>query len=187
MRREAASGAAPRKARRRGAELGRGREPRLCSFSGLLRTGGRHTRRLPDRLQIEELPFEFPELAAESSAEAARLVREGLPAGRFKALRAFLDISTAELSEVVGITSSTLSRRRKRGFFAKDESERLLRLARIALRAVDVMEGAENARQWLTKSARALGGESPLHFADTEPGAREVERLLGRIEHGVFS
>jgi len=36
MRREAASGAAPRKARRRGAELGRGREPRLCSFSGLL-------------------------------------------------------------------------------------------------------------------------------------------------------
>jgi len=36
MRREAASGAAPRKARRRGAGLGRGREPRSCSFSGLL-------------------------------------------------------------------------------------------------------------------------------------------------------
>ena len=137
---------------------------------------GRHTRRPTGLLQVDELP-----------SEAVRLVREGLPAGRFEALRAFLDISTAELSEVVGITSSTLSRRRKRGFFDKDESERLLRLARISLRAIDVMEGAENARQWLTKSARALGGEAPLHFADTEPGAREVERLLGRIEHGVFS
>ena len=150
-------------------------------------SGGRHTRRPTGLLQVDELPFEFPELTAESSAEAVRLVREGLPAGRFEALRAFLDISTAELSEVVGITSSTLSRRRKRGFFDKDESERLLRLARISLRAVDVMESAENARQWLTESARALGGEAPLHFADTEPGAREVERLLGRIEHGVFS
>jgi len=49
------------------------------------------------------------------------------------------------------------------------------------------MEGEENARQWLTRSARALGGEPPLHFADTEPGAREVERLLGRIGHGVLS
>jgi len=135
----------------------------------------------------EGLPFEFPELAAESPAEAARLVREGVPTDRFETLRTFLKISAAEFSEVVGITSSTLSRRRNRGFFDKDESERLLRLARIAFRAVDVMESAENARQWLTEPARALGGETPLHFADTEPGAREVERLLGRIEHGVFS
>jgi putative toxin-antitoxin system antitoxin component (TIGR02293 family) len=138
-------------------------------------------------LSPQGFPFEFPELAAESPAEAARLVREGLPTDRFEALRAFLGISATDFSGVVGITSSTLSRRRNRGYFDKDESERLLRLARIAVRAVDVMESAENARQWLTEPARALGGETPLHFADTEPGAREVERLLGRIEHGVFS
>jgi len=147
----------------------------------------RRTRRSPDPSLLEDLPFDFPELAAENSAEAVRLVREGLPTGRFDTLRAFLDISAADFSEVVGITSSTLSRRRSRGYFDKDESERLLRLARIALRAVDVMEGTENAKQWLTEPARALGGETPLQFADTEPGAREVERLLGRIEHGVFS
>jgi putative toxin-antitoxin system antitoxin component (TIGR02293 family) len=110
-----------------------------------------------------------------------------VPADRFEALRTFLDIPAKDLSEVVGIPSSTLSRRRKRGSFDKDESERLLRLARIAVRAVDVMESADTARQWLTEPARALGGEPPLHFADTEPGAREVERLLGRMEHGVFS
>lgn len=76
-------------------------------------TVGRHIQRTTDLEQLEEVPFEFPELAAESSAEATRLVREGLPAGRFEALRTFLDISTDELSEIVGITSSTLSRRRK--------------------------------------------------------------------------
>lgn len=150
-------------------------------------SAARPTRRLLDPSPLEDLPFEFPELAAASPAEAARLVRKGLPAGRFEALRAFLDISATDFSAVVGITSSTLSRRRSRGYFDKDESERLLRLARIAFRAVDVMESPEHARQWLTEPARALGGETPLHFADTEPGAREVERLLGRIEHGVFS
>jgi uncharacterized protein (DUF2384 family) len=34
---------------------------------------------------------------------------------------------------------------------------------------------------------RALGGRSPLDFAQTEPGAREVENVIGRLEHGVFS
>lgn len=135
----------------------------------------------------ETLPFEFPELAAESPAEAAALVRCGLPAARFDALREFLGVSAAKLSEVAGIASSTLSRRRQHGHFDQNESERLLRLARIAGRAVDVLEGSENARRWLTEPARALGGETPLGFADTEPGAREVEHLLGRIEHGVFS
>jgi uncharacterized protein (DUF2384 family) len=27
----------------------------------------------------------------------------------------------------------------------------------------------------------------PLKFTDTEPGAREVERLLTRLDHGVYS
>lgn len=33
----------------------------------------------------------------------------------------------------------------------------------------------------------ALGGDSPLALADTELGAREVDDLLGRLEHGVYS
>jgi len=32
-----------------------------------------------------------------------------------------------------------------------------------------------------------LGGETPLEYAETEVGAREVEDLLGRIEYGVYS
>jgi uncharacterized protein (DUF2384 family) len=27
---------------------------------------------------------------------------------------------------------------------------------------------------------------TPLQMTATEPGAREVERVLGRIEHGIF-
>lgn len=129
----------------------------------------------------------FPELAADEPTEVVATVRDGLPAQRFDALRELLDVSSGTLAEVVGITPSTLSRRRKRGTFNKDESERILRIARLALRAIEILDGRENARKWLTEPARALGGELPLEFADTEPGAREVERLLIRLEHGVYS
>jgi putative toxin-antitoxin system antitoxin component (TIGR02293 family) len=40
---------------------------------------------------------------------------------------------------------------------------------------------------WLKSPQKALGGKTPLEYSDTEPGAREVEDLLGRLEHGVFS
>ncbi len=49
------------------------------------------------------------------------------------------------------------------------------------------MEGVEDARAWLTSPVRALGGATPLQYASVEPGAREVERLLVRLEHGVYS
>jgi len=130
---------------------------------------------------------DFPELTAEEPTGLVSAVRDGVPTERFDALKERLGVSTAKLSDVVGISASTLSRRRKNGRFTKDESERILRIARIALRAVEVLDGTGNAQKWLTEPARALGGEKPLEFADTEPGAREVERLLIRLEHGVYS
>jgi uncharacterized protein (DUF2384 family) len=49
------------------------------------------------------------------------------------------------------------------------------------------MESLEAGRAWLTCEQVGLGGEIPLAYAETEVGAREVEDLLGRIEHGVYS
>ncbi len=44
--------------------------------------------------------------------------------------------------------------------------------------AEDVLDSKEAAREWLRSPARALGGESPLDYIDTEVGAREVEKGL---------
>ena len=129
----------------------------------------------------------FPELDAADTSQLIEAIHNGLPAERFDALQAALDISAGDLADVVSISPSTLSRRRRRGFFDRDESERLVRIGLLVLRAVEVFETLENARAWLTGPVRALGGQVPLHYASVEPGAREVERLLGRLEHGVFS
>jgi putative toxin-antitoxin system antitoxin component (TIGR02293 family) len=62
-----------------------------------------------------------------------------------------------------------------------------VRYARLFNRASEVLGGHEAAAKWLRAPALAFNRESPLDYADTEIGAREVEALLGRIEYGVFS
>lgn len=113
---------------------------------------------------------------------SARAIREGLPADAFDALQAFLDVPAAVLAEALSIAPRTLTRRREAGRLAPDESDRLLRLARLAEMALVALEDPGAAVAWLTEPKRLLGGESPLRRSDTAPGAREVEDMLYAVE-----
>ena len=130
--------------------------------------------------------IDFPELQ-EASPVLIAAIREGLPVARFATLQEGLDVSSAALLELLRLSPSTLGRRRRAGTFSAEESERLVRLGRLLVRAVEVFEGLEEARRWLKQPVRALGGAIPLEYAALELGAREVERVLGRLEHGVYS
>lgn len=50
---------------------------------------------------------------------------------------------------------------------------------------MDVFGDQDDARTWLRRPQWGLGGAIPLEYARTDPGAREVEALLDRIEYGV--
>lgn len=122
--------------------------------------------------------------------EAAYLVdrvRGGLPMAEFHTAREFLGLTEERLGGLLGMSRATLHRRKKTGHLDRSESDRLVRYARLFSRASEALGGVDGARSWLAAPARAFHGECPLDFADTEIGAREVEALLGRLEHGVFS
>jgi len=87
---------------------------------------------------------------------------------------------------VVGISLSTLQRRKRTGELTPAEGEHLLRVAALMDRARQVFGDEAEAADWLTHENVALRHEAPLRMADTELGAREVEDLLGRLE-AVFS
>jgi putative toxin-antitoxin system antitoxin component (TIGR02293 family) len=92
------------------------------------------------------------------------------------------------LLALVGIPRRTLTRRKADRHFLPDESDRLVRASRLFGRALELFEGNRQAAvDWLTAAQPALGGAAPLDIASTDVGAREVERLLLRLEHGVFS
>lgn len=132
----------------------------------------------------------FPTGSVLGEPEAAYMiekVRDGLPLAEFHALRDLLGLTEERLAGLLGMSRATLHRRKTDGTLDRSASDRLVRFARLFLRAVDVLGGEKAARSWLAAPAIAFHGECPLDFADTEVGAREVEALLGRIEHGVFS
>ena len=141
-----------------------------------------------DRLRDDVAVYAAAPLSgAASLPELIAAIKRGLPFASFERLRGLLGIAAKELAGTLQIATRTLAHRREAGRLRADESERLYRLARLFDRAVELTGSEDAARKWFTAPKRALGGISPLHFADTEPGAREVERLIGRLEHGVFT
>ena len=64
---------------------------------------------------------------------------------------------------------------------------RYLLAAKLLNKAIESLETEEAARNWLNSPQVGLGGVAPIDYAETEAGAQEVENLLGRIEHGVYS
>jgi putative toxin-antitoxin system antitoxin component (TIGR02293 family) len=115
-------------------------------------------------------------------------IEKGLP---WKSLARFVRntaLSMDQVAELISIPPRTLARRKASGKLTPNESDRLVRAARIYARALDLFNGdAEAATEWLTDQNRALGGVAPIQFARTEVGAEEVDHLIGRAEHGVFS
>ncbi len=114
-------------------------------------------------------------------------IKLGIPASAFRLLQLQMDVTAGQLSATVNIPSRTLSRRVREGRLRSDESERVIRIVRLFVRAVEIFGSKDSARQWLRNPQRALGGQIPLNYADTEPGAEEVMNLLGRLEQGVFT
>ncbi len=119
-----------------------------------------------------------------SGLEMARLVRHGLPTGAVTFVIESGRLTLAEIDRTV-LRRKTLANRRKSGTLTPEQSDRLVRVARILAASEEIFGSQEKAGTWLRRPTAALAGESPLRLLDTEEGAREVEILLGRISHGI--
>jgi putative toxin-antitoxin system antitoxin component (TIGR02293 family) len=117
-----------------------------------------------------------------------RTILSGLPARGVTDLQAATDLPLHQLLDVIRLPASTFARRKRAGKLSPDESERVYRLAGVFESAIRLFEGdVPAAREWLTRPCRGLGGATPIELTKTEVGARAVEDLIGRLEHGVFA
>jgi putative toxin-antitoxin system antitoxin component (TIGR02293 family) len=120
----------------------------------------------------------------------AKKVETGLPSIWINHLKKILHITNSQIAELLGISGKTLERIRVNSSSKKLNeitSDRLYRVLNIFYKTVAVLEETDEAKIWLKSPQYGLGNEIPLELLKTEAGAKEVESLLGRIEHGVFS
>ncbi|MSR01420.1 MAG: DUF2384 domain-containing protein [Gemmatimonadetes bacterium] len=127
-------------------------------------------------------------LSAQSTIKLVAAIDEGFSYSVFDHFQRETGFPATTLAELIQVPVRTLHRRRAERRFSPEESDRLLRAARVTFLARRLFEGnMAEARQWLADPQPALKGATPLAFARTDIGAREVEALIGRLEHGVPS
>jgi putative toxin-antitoxin system antitoxin component (TIGR02293 family) len=121
---------------------------------------------------------------AKDSREAIAATRQGVAVAAVDELVKSGRASIAEIDRLV-LPRKTLSHRRKSGALTPEQSDRLIRFARAIAGAEETFGSPEKAAIWLRRPTAALGDQSPISLLDTGEGCREVERLLGRIDHGL--
>jgi putative toxin-antitoxin system antitoxin component (TIGR02293 family) len=127
--------------------------------------------------------------SVKSELDLAALIRQGLPSAALDHMLNELAASaeSGELYRLVGSMRTLQRKRAARDRLSVDESDRLARVARLVVRAEETMGDAAKAHTWLGRPNRALAGHRPLSLLDSDAGTQAVERVLGRIEHGVYS
>jgi putative toxin-antitoxin system antitoxin component (TIGR02293 family) len=123
-----------------------------------------------------------------TAAEWQRLIEEGIPVTSAEALKRTIAVPDQLLAALLGISAKTLSRARAgQGRLDPVASDRLFRVARIGALAIEVLEDEARAVSWLKRPQIGLGGRTPLALLTTDVGRDQVEKLLLRIEHGVYT
>lgn len=119
-----------------------------------------------------------------SDKDLCDLVERRLPVNAVKAL--MNDGYTASEIFRLVMPRRTFNHRSEKGErLTREESDRVVRIARITALAEQVFGNAEKAARWLRKLKRRLDNRAPLDLLDTEAGGRLIEDWLRQIDHGM--
>lgn len=119
-------------------------------------------------------------------ATISRRIEQGIAFRVFDELCDKLGLTHLQLAKLLGVSPSSLYRRKSSGRFTPAESDRLWRYLRLYARALEVHKTEEAARAWLHAPLPALGRRTALEVSTDSPGAERALGVLGQIEHGVF-
>src|SRR5206468_11272043 len=137
-------------------------------------------------MKTATLTKKMPSAKGKHPTDLIRQIQKGLRFSKLETLQNSIDMPFEQLAAKLSMSRSTLQRRKAAGRLSPDESDKVLRCARLLEHATDVFGDVDKARAWLKHPQYGLGGAVPLDYAETEIGAREVDNLLGRIDYGVY-
>lgn len=113
------------------------------------------------------------------------IVEEQLPTSSIKRLLA-LGITRSEIDALVIPLRTLQHRRSRREKLTIEESDHVLRVARLLSQAESVYDSRERALAFLRRPHPRLRNRTPLEMAKTDTGSRIVEELLIQIDEGMF-
>ena len=139
----------------------------------------RRSRPTPWPLALIGVPADAPDMA--------RTVVGRLPVKSLQKMQSAGYLSSGEIHSLV-VPARTLSHRKTRGEpLSIDESDKLVRVARLMEQAFNTFGDPDKALAWLRQQSPRFDGQSPLELAQTEHGGRLIEEALIQLDEGYFA
>jgi putative toxin-antitoxin system antitoxin component (TIGR02293 family) len=122
-----------------------------------------------------------------SEVEKHVLVIEGVPTKDLIVLvNRFKHTDQEMVFKALGISSKTISRHADEKL-NPHHSGAALALMEVTQLAEKVLGSADEAEQWISRSAHGLEGRRPIDLLTTPSGVSAVKDLLNRIDYGVYA
>lgn len=120
-----------------------------------------------------------------NESDRIKLIKAGFSVDVADAAKLTFQMTNQELGELLSLSVATYERRRRDSKpLDSAASERLDRIATVALLAEDLFEDKQAASEWMSSPNAALGGRIPVMHCETAIGAQQVRRILHALEWG---
>jgi len=120
-----------------------------------------------------------------SESERIQSIKSGFAIDWADAARQVFGLPVQNMIALLNLSSATYERRRKDAKpLNATASERLERIASVALLAARVFEDEVTACAWMSRPNPTLNGATPVMHCETDIGARQVRRILHALEWG---
>jgi putative toxin-antitoxin system antitoxin component (TIGR02293 family) len=138
---------------------------------------------MPTRFQspsfLSTRPFNEQEIITRS--------RQGVLRAEADRVASLVGLTDKEMAAAIGLSPSYLHRLKTQQRISHEASERLSLLENLLQHALDTFDGqTATVLGWLRSPLRELEFQTPLQTLDTVTGYTLVDRVLGRIDHGIF-
>jgi putative toxin-antitoxin system antitoxin component (TIGR02293 family) len=152
---------------------------------------GRSTRaRTWSRPSLRQTRSEVSMTKAEAN-KAISLIKIRLRRGQLSdamiGLIRLLDLEDQELSNILQVPRARLHKIAARNDFTSEELARISRLMELIQSALRVLGNVGSVKEWLRSTNPAMANRAPSSMINSDSERTEAERVLGRIEYGVFS
>jgi putative toxin-antitoxin system antitoxin component (TIGR02293 family) len=121
---------------------------------------------------------------AKTGLDLAAAIEQGFPVKTVDRIAKLLAPDDPSFAFMI-VPRATLARqKRARRRLSLEQSDRAARLARVWTVAISVWKSPEATRRFLFEPHQLLEGRRPIDVTRTAVGARMIEEILGRLEHG---
>jgi putative toxin-antitoxin system antitoxin component (TIGR02293 family) len=125
--------------------------------------------------------------AIKNDNDLIALIRAGVPMQAMFHLMKIADISLKEMSLIIHTSDRTLRRYTAHQKLSQEQSERMVEMARLYSRGIEVFGAIDSFREWMDTRLLPFGNKTPKEFLDTSLGIAMIMDEMGKIQHGIFA